>query len=468
MKEPSWNPDREGIVITPEEVNSSHVDDMLKRQASLRGEGGIARSGKGKWFLQNWFIFMLAGAVGAIIAWALIEPYFDDMLYIQGTVEEVSPDATAPTEFDAEGNMVFRIQSPMRGRVTIHGETVWFFADAKLFHDGSSGGAVDLSSVKTGDEIGLYVLHDAYAQAKVAVAKFMDPQPVTPATGKATLNLQTQSARVSTASLLLFAVAAALVGLAIGMADGIVCRIPRRAVIGGIVGILIGFIGGFISNIIANVVYTPLNSLAMKSMTEAGSLSATGFLIQMGGRGLAWCLAGIAMGFGQGIALRSSRLVLYGFLGGIIGGLLGGLLFDPIDLLVLGMDKPSAHWSRLIGLAVIGASVGAMIGIVERLARDAWLRMMKGPLAGKEFLVFKDTMYLGSSPRSEIYLFNDDEVAAQHAVIRTVGGTYEIENLAAAHPTQVNERTVQRTRLRHGDQIFIGRTSFVFQVRKSR
>ena len=95
------------------------------------------------------------------------------------------------------------------------------------------------------------------------------------------------------------------------------------------------------------------------------------------------------MGLGQGIALRSKRLLAYGFFGGIIGGLLGGLLFDPIDLILLGVDKPSAHWSRLIGLAVIGASVGAMIGVVELLARDAWLRMVKGPLAGKEFLLFK-------------------------------------------------------------------------------
>ncbi len=76
-------------------------------------------------------------------------------------------------------------------------------------------------------------------------------------------------------------------------------------------------------------------------------------------------MVGVAMGLGQGIALRSKRLLIYGLLGGVVGGLLGGMLFDPIDMIVLGPDKVSAHWSRLIGLAVIGASVGAMIGIVE-------------------------------------------------------------------------------------------------------
>ena len=171
------------------------------------------------------------------------------------------------------------------------------------------------------------------------------------------------------------------------------------------------------------------------------------------------------MGLGQGIALRSKRLLAYGFFGGIIGGLLGGLLFDPIDLILLGIDKPSAHWSRPIGLAVIGASVGAMIGVVELLARDAWLRMVKGPLAGKEFLLFKDVMHLGSSPRSEIYLFNDPLVAAHHATLRAVGDHCEMENHNDEHPVLLNNRPVQRVRLRRGDQIAIGQTVFVFETR---
>jgi len=214
-------------------------------------------------------------------------------------------------------------------------------------------------------------------------------------------------------------------------------------------------------------VYAPLSALAMRQQGDsAAGLTTFGFIIQMGGRSLGWCLAGMAMGLGQGIALRSSRLLIYGLLGGVIGGLLGGLLFDPIDLLLLGADKPSSHWSRLVGIVLVGGSVGAMIGVVELLARDAWLRMVEGPLAGKEFLIFKDTMHLGSSPRSEIYLFNDEDVAAQHGIIRGVGSNYEIENLCREEPLLVNGAPITRTRLRNGDQITIGRTVFVFQRRK--
>ena len=174
-----------------------------------------------------------------------------------------------------------------------------------------------------------------------------------------------------------------------------------------------------------------------------------------------------AAGLGQGIALKSKRLLTYGLIGGIIGGLLGGLLFDPIDLLLLGSDKPSAHWSRLVGLLLIGASVGLMIGLVELLARDAWLRMIEGPLAGKEFLVFKDTMILGSSPRSDIYLFGDNHVSSHHATLRTAGDECEIANHDEVHPVMINTRNITRSRIRHGDRITIGRTSFVYESRRS-
>ena len=109
----------------------------------------------------------------------------------------------------------------------------------------------------------------------------------------------------------------------------------------GAVGLLIGFIGGFVSQFLAGLIYMPLNHLVLEQQSNAmGHWQPLGFLTQVTGRGLAWRLAGAAMGLGQGIALRSGRLFLYGLLGGLIGGLLGGLLFDPIDLLLLGSNKP--------------------------------------------------------------------------------------------------------------------------------
>ena len=220
-------------------------------------------------------------------------------------------------------------------------------------------------------------------------------------------------------------------------------------------------------DIAAEIAYAPLTQLAMKqSKDPAFGLSTLGFVIQVFGRAVAWGMVGVAMGLGQGIALRSKRLLIYGLLGGVIGGLLGGMLFDPIDQILLGTDKPSAHWSRMVGITVIGATVGAMIGIVELLARDTWLRMTQGPLTGKEFILFKDVMNVGASPRSDIYLFNDPQVAGDHAVLRNVGDECEIEAREATHPVLLNNNGVRRARLRHGDTVTIGRTIFVFQRRR--
>ncbi len=216
---------------------------------------------------------------------------------------------------------------------------------------------------------------------------------------------------------------------------------------------------------IAEVAYAPITHLAMHLSGDNG-ITPLGFMVQLIGRSLAWCLAGSAMGLGQGIALRSKRLLVYGLLGGVVGGLLGGLLFDPIFFILIGPEKPSAALSRLVGFGVIGLAVGATIGIVELLARDAWLRMTQGPLTGKEFLLFKDVMNIGSSPRSDIYLFNDPQVAESHAILRAIGDDCEIEARQNTHPVLLNNRSVNRARLRHGDNVTIGRTSFVFQQRK--
>ena len=121
---------------------------------------------------------------------------------------------------------------------------------------------------------------------------------------------------------------------------------------------------------------------------------------------------------------------------------------------------------RWLSTAVVNISP-ALIGIVELLARDAWLRMTQGPLTGKEFLIFKDVMNVGSSPRSDTYLFNDPLVAENHAVLRARGDACEIEARQKSQPVLVNDRSVTQARLRHGDTVTIGRTVFVFQQRKT-
>jgi hypothetical protein len=460
--------DRDGLIrITKEEATSSHVDDLLKRQMSLRGEPGVTRDRGRAWYYQNWLVFMIVGALGAIAAWALLEPLFDDMIYFQGPITAVDTTDRLPGRI-ADGDQSVKLRAAVVGSVTIKSEKILLLRGSKEIKPDGSMGRLDLDELKTGETVGVYVEYVPGRDFDLSLAPFVvrSPPPQTPERAK--MSLSQLSARSHAAALLLFPLVAGMIGLFVGAADGLVCRLPRRALLCGVVGLFVGVVGGFVCSILANLAYAPLNHLAMKQAGDSfgGGLPTFGFVIQMVGRSLAWCLAGLAMGLGQGIALRSKRLLIYGLLGGVVGGLLGGLFFDPIDLILLGTDKPSAHWSRLIGFALIGANVGGMIGVVELLARDAWLRMTQGPLTGKEFLLFKDVMNVGSSPRSDIYLFNDPQVAEQHAVFRAVGDECEIEAGDRVYPVLLNNRPVPRARLRHGDNVTIGRTVFVFQRRK--
>ncbi|HWW60694.1 MAG TPA: FHA domain-containing protein, partial [Thermoanaerobaculia bacterium] len=436
------------IVITKDEANSRHVDDLIKRQMSLRGEG-IATEPRRRWYYQNWLLFMLVGAVAAFLAWAVIEPRFDDYHYTQGKVEAMNLDEvfTPPNQNPDEPSELYG-----RGHVTVRGQKIWFYPVAEQLENDRARGHFDASTLQPGQEIGLYTKYYPVGGGEdLAIAHFVDPHPKTPATGKALTPLREQNSTTDTFALLTFSIVAGFIGLGIGAADGIVCRVWRRALIGGLVGMLIGLVGALFTSVAARVVYIMLSNFAMSQRSsDSSAAQALGFLLQMIARMFAWTLAGMAMGLGQGVALRSKRLLAYGFLGGIIGGLLGGLLFDPLDLVILGQDRVGAEISRLVGFVVIGAAVGAMIGIVELLTRDAWLRMTEGPLAGKEFLIFRDTMNIGASPKSEIYLFNDPGVAATHAQLRVIGDETEITARDRVHPLIVNQSAVRNARLRHG------------------
>jgi uncharacterized membrane protein len=453
------------IVITRAELNSAHVDDLLKRQMSLRGEPGIARDRGRRWYYQNWFVFMIAGLIAAIGGWAILEPYFDDMPYVQGPIEKLDLADRFPDKIKlGDTNMEVNVSS--YGALYIRGQKIWLHDRTNMLNAEGEWVQLDTSAFQAGQRIGVYAEYERAGNESLALAWYVLPSPPEPPPAKALLSMRQLNARTNAAGLLFFAVVGGLVGLAIGGADGLVCRLTRRALLAGAVGLLVGFLGGFISSILANLVYAPLTKLAMEQSGGSDSLTTFGFVLQLFGRSLGWCLGGMTAGLGQGIALRSKRLLVYGLLGGIIGGLLGGLLFDPIHMILVGSNAPSAHWSRLVGLAVIGAAVGAMIGVVELLVRDAWLRMTAGPLAGKEFLIFKDVMNIGSSPRSDIYLFNDPEVAGLHATLRSVGDDAEIESRDSLRHVLLNGRPLQRSRLRHGDQITIGQTVFVFQKRQ--
>jgi Ca-activated chloride channel family protein len=231
----------------------------------------------------------------------------------------------------------------------------------------------------------------------------------------------------------------------------------------------IGFGGGLIALVVGGVIFTVMSAVAVQFWKNPQpNTMPTGFalLILMMGRAAAWAVAAIPAGLGQGIALREKKVILNGVVGGVMGGLVGGLFFDPISVVLGQAERATA--SRAIGFLIIGLAVGLFVGLVEGWTKTAWLFMKAGPLAGKQFVLFRDTTVLGSSPKAEIYLFKDEAIEPRHALIYNRGGRFEIEDCNTRDGTYVNGIPIRRQILNQGDQVLLGKTVLQFQLKETR
>jgi hypothetical protein len=263
---------------------------------------------------------------------------------------------------------------------------------------------------------------------------------------------------------------AAGVGLLLGAVEGIMCRNAQRALTSAVVGLGIGFAGGLVSFIAASIIFAIMANLALsfeKNPQPNEMPHGFALLMLMMGRAAAWAVAAIPAGIGQGIALRERKVVLNGLLGGVLGGLLGGLLFDPISLVFTTADG-QATASRGVGFAVIGILVGLFVGLVEQWTKTAWLLMKAGPLAGKQFVLYRNPTVLGSSPKADVYLFKDDAIEPRHALIHNRGGRFEIEDCETPDGTYVNGIPITKRILQPGDQIVLGKTVLEFAIREAK
>jgi len=435
----------EKLVIQPQDLLDPRVDEQIARQLSFGMAAAPPRTADAPTSLlqRPWFALMLAGAIGALVGWAIIEPFFEDGVRLQGTT----------AHFQRAGDV------EDTAFLEVGGVKVWVPAQARVQ-------AVAGAEAKLQDGLRVEVRGQQAAKSPVIVA--YEVRVLGKATAPEMVEMKNLFLRNRLIASIVFPLIAALVGLFIGAADGLLSRALRRSAICGLVGLGIGLSAGLVATLFAELIYAVGQRFIDQMRTDTGALTTVGFLLQMVVRGLAWSMAGAAMGLGQGVALRSRRLALNGLLGGMVGALLGGLLFDPIDhLLHAGQFGAGAAASRAAGFMMIGAVTGLMIGIVELLARDAWLKMLTGPLAGKEFVLYKSPTLIGSSPKSDIYLFKDSEVDPTHAAIQTSGEGHELLDRDSRTGLFVNGRRVARKRLENGDQIRIGATVLNFTEREA-
>jgi len=433
------------IVISREELQDPAIDERLAHQRTA-GPAALQPIEEASFFDHLYsarFYLMLAGLCGAVLAWAVIEPYFEDGIRFTGRIEEVTREDLRPgiRRIKVSGINVFVVSSATAIRGAGNPQVGYTVDDLR------SDAIVTVVGEALPEANGL-----AAGAIRIDAADTAVPPPVTLSA--------LQSGNVAS-RFLLFPLVGAFVGLAVGAVEGLVCRTLVRALRCGAYGLMAGLVGGAVSAIVGGLVYQGLGQVGGASFDTLPA-----FLVQMFRRGLAWTIVGTAMGLGQGLALKNRTLLLNGFIGGLLGGLVGGLLFDPINLLVANRTQMAgAEASRAIGLGIIGAVVGLFIGITDMLTRVAWLRVTAGPLRGKEFSFTQTPIRLGSSPKNEIYLFKDQKIDPVHAVIDKLRDTYELTDNGSGSGTFVNRQRVRRVRLNDGDLIAIGDSEFVYTMR---
>ena len=452
--------ERKSIVITHEDLRDPKIDEIIETERSYgpRVTEPLEQKRRFNFFYASWFYLMLAGAIGAFAAWAIIEPYFSDGVTFTGRIESVEPGAT-PSDFYVKTYKLW-------GRIRVGSTNVYLVEGPTRLAD-EQGNLLPPSSydiLQPGKVVRVTGEVAPDSTSFLGTIIWLQPDSAKVDEG---INLSALSLQQLLAGFSLFPLVAAIVGLLVGSVEGAICRTFSRAAWCGAVGLLSGLIGGAISVIVGGLVFAVIGMLGPESANPFESRGS--FMLLVFRRGLGWTLAGMAMGLGQGFALKSRKLVLNGLIGGMVGGLIGGLLFDPIYLLIAGKAMlRGGEASRAIGLTIIGGTVGMMIGFTEMLTRDAWLKVIQGPLRGKEFSFNRTPIRLGSSPKNEIYLFKDPKIDPIHAEIDKLRDTYEIVDSNSTTGTFVNGQRVKSHRLVDGDVIRIGDSEFSYSMREKK
>ncbi len=242
-------------------------------------------------------------------------------------------------------------------------------------------------------------------------------------------------------------------GLCIGIVEGIYEGNISKLLIGGIIGQAIGIEMGALGGLLGQLFY----GWARQGVE---SLDIQQILARTFGWGIVGVGIGVGLGLAHGLPSYSAKKIVNGLMGGAAGGFIGGFLFDPLSLVLGGLG------SRLLAITLIGALSGAAIGLIEEIRKEAWIAIISGPLAGKQFILYNAITTIGSSPKCDIALLKDPHIAPQHCVIQQTGGGFQLRSLGPL--TIVNGHPIQQHSLRAGDRIQIGATLLEYQDRALR
>ncbi len=93
--------------------------------------------------------------------------------------------------------------------------------------------------------------------------------------------------------------------------------------------------------------------------------------------------------------------------------------------------------------------------------KNAELRLIEGEALESRFVVAAGDVLLGRSKDAEMRL-TDGAASREHAAILADSGTFTLEDLQSTNGTFLNGKRIRSAKLEDGDEIRIGRTTFLF------
>ena len=241
---------------------------------------------------------------------------------------------------------------------------------------------------------------------------------------------------------------------------------------GGLVGCAIGFGLGAVAAL-ANGRWTQILSRGLPGFVGGGFGGALGaflgdVLFGLGlPRALGWMAMGLSIGAVDGLYERSADKLRNGLIGGALGGLIGGALFAPIQQ---GISHGAGMSSRATAFVILGVSIGAMIGLVQVVLKQAWLTVLDGYRAGRQLILSRPVTMLGRGdhlPLPFLGPMNRDLESEHVKITRRPGGDYLVEDNHSKLGSRLNNQPLLApVVLKDGDVIKLGGNFVRFNERK--
>lgn len=266
-----------------------------------------------------------------------------------------------------------------------------------------------------------------------------------------------------TANVLFTLIVALVIGCVIAAWDGIMTKdrskIGQQLKVAAPLLLVIGLVGGFIMD----AIYEPMSRHVQETAYARYEYLSSGYFDYVRGhlhlpRAIGFGIAGLCCGVALGASSRSGRRALHGALGGFVGGFVGGFLFDFIG-------SSSGTPARFVAIGLTGTAIGAAIGAVEHVAREHWLEIVSGGMAGKQFILYTTETTVGSSPAAQITLVRDPYIAPFHAGLARRGDGLAIRSLDPNAPVLVNQVPVIDQVLADGQVIQLGSTMLRYRAK---